>query len=180
MVYFSTYPSESVLLSSVLGRFHFKTLIFNFPMFSICMYLGYPLFQKNLYESTLSSGGHLLPAYITLTLKMVVHVTSALLCHIYSPVCSFPKTSLVYLLSTSAHQRSRENSHGMVDASFTQVGTGAGVGWAYNELQALQEVATRWNKPNPEFRVISYLSLKHNAQEIGAQTNQSAEWLKKL
>ena len=127
MLYFTTYPSESVLLSSVLGRLQFKALIFHFPIFSTCMSLDYLLFQKILYESSLSNGGHPLPAYITLTLKLIVHVTSALLCHIYSTIYSSPKTSLEYLLSTSAHWRSRENSHRMVDTSFTQVGTGTGV-----------------------------------------------------
>ena len=127
MLYFTTYPSESVLLSSVLGRLQFKALIFHFPIFSTCMSLHYLLFQKILYESSLSNGGHPLPAYITLTLKMIGHVTSALLCHIYSTIYSSPKTSLEYLLSTSAHWRSRENSHRMVDTSFTQVGTGTGV-----------------------------------------------------
>ena len=127
MLYFTTYPSESVLLSSVLGRLQFKALIFHFPIFSTCMSLDYLLFQKILYESSLSNGGHPLPAYITLTLKMIGHVTSALLCHIYSTIYSSPKTSLEYLLSTSAHWRSRENSHRMVDTSFTQVGTGTGV-----------------------------------------------------
>ena len=63
MVYFTTYPSESVL-SSVLGRLQFKALIFHFPIFSICMSLDYPLFQKILYGSSLSNGGHPLPAYI--------------------------------------------------------------------------------------------------------------------
>ena len=55
---------------------------------------------------------------------------------------------------------------------------GTGVGWAYNESRLLEEVASRGNKPKPEFKVISYLSLKHSAQEIRLETNQSAEWLR--
>lgn len=93
--FISTYLSEFVLLSSVLGRLHFGVLIFYFSIFSICMYLSIHSTSKKLHKSTLSRGGHPLQLILSHP-KMVVHVTSALLCHIYSSICSCSKNSLEY------------------------------------------------------------------------------------
>ena len=72
------------------------------------MHLGTHPVSKSLYENILSSVGHPLLAHIILILKIVVHMTGALLCHIYSAICSFSKNLLEYLLNTLSCQRSRK------------------------------------------------------------------------
>ena len=79
------------------------------------------------------------------------------------------------ILSTFLYQRSKENPPAVMHISFTQIGIGTGAVWAYDKDRLLEEVASRWNEPKPEFRVLSYLRLKHSVQEMGAQTSPSAE-----